>query len=322
MSVYTTEVRYICEYEAGLIESTGYNDIDLVIEKSWNKIFKNFPIFDETYRKQLCTKILNHYYTREIGAETASLWKFWLNQKMNEIMPYYNKLYLTEQIKFDPLHEIDFTRTINEKNESGKNGDETTNTTNTKSAQELTASTEHSENSSNNNTKISSEISRQSTDTTSATNTETTTLDSSNNTQNLHSDTPQGTIQNISENGYLTDATLKKDSGNSTTESDKSVTENKSTTEKTTGSDENTTVTAATGNNNSTTKSTSSDNMNGKTSSLYNETNNELHEYTERITGKNSSVSYSKMIDDYRTTLLNIDMDIIFELRDLFLNIY
>ena len=33
MSVYTTEVRYICEYEAGLIESTGYNDIDDIIEK-------------------------------------------------------------------------------------------------------------------------------------------------------------------------------------------------------------------------------------------------------------------------------------------------
>lgn len=70
MSVYTTEVRYICEYEAGLIESTGYNDIDIVVEKSWDKIFKKFPIFDEAYRKTLCTKILMHYYTREISAET------------------------------------------------------------------------------------------------------------------------------------------------------------------------------------------------------------------------------------------------------------
>lgn len=322
MSVYTTEVRYICEYEAGLLESTGYNDIDVVIEKSWNKIFKNFPIFDETYRKQLCTKILNHYYTREIGAETASLWKFWLNQKMNEIMPYYNKLYLTEQIKFDPLHEIDFTRTINEKRESGKNGDETTNTTNAKSANESTTNAEHTETTSSNISKTSSELSRQNTDTNSTTSSETTTLDTSGNKQNLHSDTPQGSIKDVATNGYLTDATLTTDTGNSSTESNKSVTENKSSTEKATGIDENNATTTASGNNNSTTNSTLSDSMNGKTSSLYNETNNESRNYTEQITGKNSSVSYSKMLEEYRTTLLNIDMDIILELRDLFLNIY
>jgi hypothetical protein len=322
LSVYTTEVRYICEYEAGLIESTGYNDIDDVIAKSWDKIFKKFPIFDETYRKQLCTKILNHYYTREIGAETASLWKFWLNQKMNEIMPYYNKLYLTEQIKFDPLHEIDFTRTINEKIESGKNGDETTNTTNAKNANESTTNAGHTETTSSNISKTSSELSRQNTDTNSTTSSETTTLDTSGNKQNLHSDTPQGSIKDISTNGYLTDATLTTDTSNSSTESNKSVTENKSSTEKTTGIDENNATTTATGDNNSTTSSTSSDSMNGKTSSLYNETNNESRKYTEQITGKNSSVSYSKMLEEYRTTLLNIDMDIIFELRDLFLNIY
>ena len=322
MSVYTTEVRYICEYEAGLLESAGYNDIDAVIEKSWDKIFKKFPIFDETYRKTLCTKILNHYYTREIGAETVSLWKFWLNQKMNEIMPYYNKLYLTEQIKFDPLHEIDFTRTINETHESGKNGDETTNTTNAKSANESTTNAEHIETTSSNISKTSSELSRQNTDTNSTTSSETTTLDTSGDKQNLHSDTPQGSIKDIATNGYLTDATLTTDTGNSFTESNKSVTENKSSTEKTTGIDENNATTTATGNNNSTTNSTLSDSMNGKTSSLYNETNNESRKYTEQITGKNSSVSYSKMLEEYRTTLLNIDMDIILELRDLFLNIY
>lgn len=322
MSVYTTEVRYICEYEAGLTESAGYNDIDAVIDKSWNKIFKNFPIFDETYRKQLCTKILNHYYTREIGAETASLWKFWLNQKMNEIMPYYNKLYLTEQIKFDPLHEIDFTRTIHENLESGKTGDETTNTTNAKSANESTTNVGHTETTSSNISQTSSELSRQNTDTNSTTSSETTTLDTSGDKQNLHSDTPQGSIKDISTNGYLTDATLTTDTSTSSTESNKSVTENKSSTEKTTGIDENNATTTATGNNNSTTNSTLSDSMNGKSSSLYNETNNELRKYTERITGKNSSASYSKMLEEYRTTLLNIDIDIIFELRDLFLNIY
>ena len=54
---------------------------------------KRFPIFDENYRSVLETKILRHYYTREIGFETVGLWKHYLKTKLNEIMPKYNKLY-------------------------------------------------------------------------------------------------------------------------------------------------------------------------------------------------------------------------------------
>ena len=50
MSKYTTELRFICESKAGLSESVGFNQIDDVISNSWNKIFDNFPIFDESYR--------------------------------------------------------------------------------------------------------------------------------------------------------------------------------------------------------------------------------------------------------------------------------
>ena len=322
MSVYTTEVRYICECEAGLLESTGYNDIDAVIEKSWDKIFKNFPIFDETYRKTLCTKILNHYYTREIGAETVSLWKFWLNQKMNEIMPYYNKLYLTEQIKFDPLHEIDVTRVISEKRDFGKNGDETTNTTNTHNTKGTASNIEQVESLNSSSAETTSINSNEITNKNTTTGNETTTVDISKDGKNLHSDTPQGSLKNVSENGYLTDATITTDNSNNTTITDRSVTENKTATGKETRNDTNSATAKATGKNSSTADSTTSDNANGKTASLYSENSNELHEYSERTTGKNSSASYSKLINEYRGTLLNIDMEIILELQDLFLNIY
>lgn len=322
MSVYTTEVRYICECEAGLLESTGYNDIDAVIEKSWDKIFKNFPIFDETYRKTLCTKILNHYYTREIGAETVSLWKIWLNQKMNEIMPYYNKLYLTEQIKFDPLHEIDVTRVISEKRDFGKNGDETTNTTNTHNTKKTTSNIEQVESLNNSSAETTSTNSNEITNKNTTTGNETTTVDISKDGKNLHSDTPQGSLKNVSENGYLTDATITTDNSNNTTITDRSVTENKTATGKETRNDTNSATAKATGKNSSTADSTTSDNANGKTASLYSENSNESHEYSEHTTGKNSSASYSKLISEYRDTLLNIDMEIILELQDLFLNIY
>ena len=52
-----------------------------------------------------------HYYTREIGFETVGLWKLKLQTKLNEIMPYYNKLYETELLKYNPLYDVDMTTT-------------------------------------------------------------------------------------------------------------------------------------------------------------------------------------------------------------------
>lgn len=112
MSNYTTQVRFICESFANLNESSNSGDVDSVIDLSMDKVFDfEYPIFDESYRRVLQKKILKHYYTREICAETVGLWKLWLNTRLNEIMPYYNKLYKTEQLKFNPLHDVDITRT-------------------------------------------------------------------------------------------------------------------------------------------------------------------------------------------------------------------
>ena len=111
MSKYTTEVRFICENSAGLSESEGTDNVDSVLDKCWNKIFNfDFPIFDENYRQVLCRKILKHYYTREIAHETVGRWKLALNAKLNEIMPYYNQLYKSELLEFNPFYDVDLTR--------------------------------------------------------------------------------------------------------------------------------------------------------------------------------------------------------------------
>lgn len=110
MSKYSTEVRFICETAAGLIESKGYNEIDNIIDKAVNNIFESdIPFFDNEYGIKLEKKILRHYYTREIGFETVGLWKLQLNTTMKEIIPYYNKLYKTEMYKYDPLSDFDYT---------------------------------------------------------------------------------------------------------------------------------------------------------------------------------------------------------------------
>ena len=118
MSKYTTEVRYICEKAAGYDESKGYADVDEIINDSVSNIFSfNFPIFDESYRNVICSKILKHYYTREIGFETVGLWKLKLDTKLNEIMPFYNKLYESELLKFNPLYDVDLQTThVGDKN--------------------------------------------------------------------------------------------------------------------------------------------------------------------------------------------------------------
>ena len=110
ISKYTTELRYICEEYANLDKSEGFNSIPLIIARSWEKVFDfPFEVFDQNYRQVLCKKIIMHYYTREIGFETVGLWKLKMQTKLNEIMPYYNKLYETTLLEYDPLIDADYT---------------------------------------------------------------------------------------------------------------------------------------------------------------------------------------------------------------------
>lgn len=123
MSKYTTEVRWICESLSGLEydEPFGKNKgltpkhtIDEIIAAAAPKIFSfEFPIFDEDYRLHLEKQILRHYYTREICEETYGLWKLRLEDRLNLIMPYYNKLYESALIEFNPLHDTDVQTTRN-----------------------------------------------------------------------------------------------------------------------------------------------------------------------------------------------------------------
>lgn len=130
MSHFTTEVRYICESYAGLDASVGFNEVEKVIEHSYQKVFDfDFPIFDEAYRPLLEKKILRHYYTREISAETVGLWKLQLCNKLNEIMPYYNQLYKSELIEYNPLYDVDLTRDYLRNNTGENSGSNTNNNT-------------------------------------------------------------------------------------------------------------------------------------------------------------------------------------------------
>lgn len=132
MSNFTTEVRFICESEAGATESKGFNCVDEILRKSVEKVFNfNFPIFDEKYRIPLETKILRYYYTREICDETVGLWKLRLYNRLNLIMPYYNQLYESALLKFNPLYDVDLTTTHTRTNDHTQNDTKSGETHNT-----------------------------------------------------------------------------------------------------------------------------------------------------------------------------------------------
>lgn len=167
MSKYTTQVRYICEVAAGLEESEGYNSVDSIIEAAAPKIFDfDFPIFDEDYRAELEGKILKHFYLREIGAETVGIWKLWLAERLQTIMPGMNKLYKSNLIEFNPLYDTDI-RTERTGTEEGTS-------------------------------KETSKDSSSGSGSTNATNSGT--------DWNLHSDTPQGGITGLDQGNYLSAA--------------------------------------------------------------------------------------------------------------------
>lgn len=68
-----------------------------------------YPLFKEEHRAILNEKIRNRFAMREIAYETANMFLFALHRTMNEIMPYYNQLYESEELKIDPLVTSDIT---------------------------------------------------------------------------------------------------------------------------------------------------------------------------------------------------------------------
>lgn len=77
-----------------------------LIDSNFDFKCDNFPIWDDNYRQTLFNKILEHYMFCEIGFETPELFTHYLEVALNEIMPYYNQLYLTTLYKLDPFLEF------------------------------------------------------------------------------------------------------------------------------------------------------------------------------------------------------------------------
>ena len=296
MSKYTSEVRFICESLTGHEESSGYDGIDEIIEQAIPLIFSfDFPIFDENYREVLCTKILRHYYTREIGLETYGLWKLKLQTKLNEIMPYYNKLYESELLKFNPLYDVNMT-TVN----SGSKTGESTNIGNNENKR-----------TSNRQDKLSAVQ----TDEDSRTNTltgsnseESDSLTAGNNVnRDMYSDTPQGALTGVESGNYLTNARKVTGETNASEVGKRTGTSNSTESSSGRNSSVNTKEESGSG----------SETNTGFTQTVDKSKNTE--DYVMQVMGKTGGTSYAKLLKEFRDTFLNIDMEIIKDLGELFM---
>ena len=326
MSKYTTEVRFICETNAGLSESVGYNDLDTVLTTAIPKIFNfPFPIFDESYRTVLERKILKHYYTREICEETVGLWKLRLDTRLNEIMPYYNQLYKSELLEFNPLYAVDLTtnrttdldskRTENESiSDSGSESNSIEN-----SVGRITDATDSTIATGTDNTSETGSISS-TVNSTENVDEDTTT---NNTNRDLYSDTPQGSLVNVENETYLTNARKITNAGTGTADRETTVESNNE-------SESTNTIQNTTRNENNNTKhGTMSEvgNVEESKSNTYSRTrgNNDnllsTEDYLEHVYGFNGKGG-SEMLLKYRETFLNIDVMVINELEDLFFGLW
>lgn len=214
---------------------------------------QDYPIFDETYRAALNTKILNHYSDYEIGLETPDLFNHYLANRMAEIMPLYNELYRVQALIANPFHNFEQTetskRTVDDTRQQDTTGE---NIEDTDQASETTF----------NKGQVRSHAAQ--------------------------SDTPQSNLTpyNVATGGYASSVNMSE------TESDADTTAG------TVGTDSKiTTKTAAT------------------------EAAKTVDDYVKTITGSYGN-NIPEMLAKYRTAFVNIDREIIKELRDLFMIVY
>lgn len=251
MSSYTISLRTLCENAAKINTDRTYSTVEETIDASLWFIFDfTFPIFDENYRGVLERKILRHFYNYEICAETTGLWKQLLCTKLNEIMPYYNSLYRTNDMIIEPLVDVDYIRK--------SIGGYAKNSNRNENGESITNYTTDGNSSENNSSTIYGRF----------------------------SDTPQGALNNVENDRYLTSASK----------------------------DTNTT------NANSANHSTTTNDTHRSINDTGNETGNNSAETV--MKGSFGGRSKSAMLKEYRETLINIDMMIIGDLEPLFMQIW
>ena len=69
-------------------------------------------------KEKLAQRIVDHYFTREIGTDAIGQFILFAKDKMNEVMETYAPLIYSASIKFDPLVNVNYTETYSGTNKN------------------------------------------------------------------------------------------------------------------------------------------------------------------------------------------------------------
>ena len=319
MSKYTTEVRFICEMAIPLSEQGDYTDIRKAIEAGRKRIFTfNYDLFDPLYKPVIETKFLRHFYTREIGQETVALWKLKLEDKWTMLLPYYNKLWETELLKFNPLYDVDYTiyntgeRTRNQNSDTRENGE--LNRNENSLIDETGRGTLTGTDTGESETVFDGNVDRTAHGVRDNRNTR------DENLIDKFSDTPQGGLDGVIDTDWLTNARQNVNDIDGTDYTVNDETEG-------TDTDNTTNVTTSDSISRTTTDTKQTERNDRATvsniNSIITDANfKDIDDYQRHVIGKMGTKTYASMIKEFRDTFLNIDRMFINEMNDLFMLIY
>ena len=271
---------------------TELHTVNEKIEYARKEIFSfDYPLYDESKKKEFETRFIKHFYTRSLGFETPYLWKFKVDEAFNLLLPYYNQLWESTLLSFEPLKnfflEETFRGTRDTDNKGSNNLDSSTSLTTDKTNTQTL------------NTKVTEN--RTGTDTSENTETHNLTLNktksNSGTNRDLFSDTPQAVLAdldyatnlrdiNTSENGTETDT----DTGTITSNGTKTATEN--------GEKANTGTITDTGKD--------VEIGSAKSASVFGNLEKRVEEYTNTKSGLTGNYTYQDLIMKLRKTYINV----------------
>lgn len=82
-----------------------------LIENDVNIFNFDYPFYSEEYRKTFEEHFIDHFYYDEIGLENVARFKHRLKIKFNTIMPYWNKIFLADNLEQRILDNYDVLET-------------------------------------------------------------------------------------------------------------------------------------------------------------------------------------------------------------------
>lgn len=132
MAKYTIELRELCNlFSRETVENwfKDYQLSDFLTSKQIETI-ENCGIWS---KDKLAKKIVDHFYMREIGFETHTMFIHYVKSTINEIMSEFLPIIYTNSIEFDPLINVDFVESFNREitgNSDNKSNSNTSNNSN------------------------------------------------------------------------------------------------------------------------------------------------------------------------------------------------